>query len=233
MYIRLIGDVHGLTNELRSIVNDTPKEIEAILQLGDMGVGFGQSDYWHDSLDTYMQDNNVYFFRGNHDSPARAKTFANNVNPGIWNSCFVIPGAWSIDNPQAPPGWYRRTEGVDWWPEEELSDAEFAMLFEMYADLKPSIVFSHDCPTSVAKQMFFDTGFIRGPQYTTRTAYALQRMHEVHQPNVYIFGHYHKTMLHIQHKTYFMCLNELDYINIDLENIDYTQQVMLDKISAY
>jgi len=231
--IRVIGDVHGLANDLRMLVDATPKEIEAILQVGDLGVGFRQSNYWHSSLDSFMQANNVYFFNGNHDNPAVAKTFANQVKAGIWNNCFVVPGAWSIDNPNAPPGWYRRTAEVDWWPEEELSDAEFDMLYEMYADTKPAIVFSHDCPTIAAKRMFFDTGFIRGLQYATRTASALQRMHEVHQPDIHIFGHYHKTMLHIEGKTYFMCLNELDYIDIDISDIDGAQQAMADKIRAY
>jgi predicted phosphodiesterase len=223
--IRIVGDTHGLVNDLRRLVNDTPCSVDAVLQIGDLGLGFGQGDYWHNSLDTFMQDNRTYFFTGNHDNPAVAKTFANNVKSGIWNNCFVVAGAWSIDH-----AW--RTPGISWWPDEELSDAEFDMLYEMYADLKPSIVFSHDCPTIAAKRMFFDSGFIRGTQYATRTASALQRMHEVHQPDVHIFGHWHKTMLHIEGKTYFMCLNELDYIDIDLNNIDYTQQAMVDKVTS-
>ena len=229
--IRVVGDTHGLANELRLIVNSTPKEIEAVLQLGDMGLGFNQSDYWHSSLDKFMQNNNVYFFKGNHDNPSVAETFANQINPGIWNNCFIVSGAWSIDNPQAPPGWYQRTEGVDWWPEEELSDAEFDILYEMYADIKPAIVFSHDCPTIAAKRMFFDSGFIRGKQYATRTSLALQRMHEVHQPDVHIFGHWHKTMLHLEGKTYFMCLGELDYVDIDITDVEYTQQALVNKVT--
>jgi len=228
--IRVVGDTHGLVNDLRLLVNDTPPTIDKIVQVGDMGVGFGQSKYWHDSLDTFMRENRLYFYNGNHDNPVVAATFTNQIKPGIWDNCFIVPGAWSIDNPKAPPGWYQRTEGKDWWPEEELSDAEFDILYEMYADTKPSIVFSHDCPTIAAKRMFFDSGFITGKQYQTRTSSALQRMYEVHQPDIHIFGHWHKTMLHIEGKTYFMCLGELDYVDIDLDDIEASQQALIDKV---
>jgi hypothetical protein len=230
-YTRLIGDIHGRFNDYRnySIGNfDGPT-----IQVGDFGLGFGQSPYWYTSVDAHQNDGTHRFIRGNHDDPVMCTTMRGFIPDGtIEGHTMFLGGAWSIDNPAAPPGWRRRTAGVDWWEDEECTALQFDMFLDIYATMQPRVMITHDCPIIAAKRMFFDSGFITGPQYSNRTASALQRMYEVHQPDIHIFGHYHKTMLHIEGKTYFMCIGELDYIDINLEDIEQAQQAMVDKVNS-
>jgi hypothetical protein len=58
---------------------------------------------------------------GNHDNPYMCKQdMVGYISDGtVEGDVMYIGGAWSIDNPVAPPGWYRRTAGFDWWFDEE------------------------------------------------------------------------------------------------------------------
>jgi len=230
---RIIGDVHGLANDYRRLINQRPSNVFKTIQLGDMGVGFGQSDYWQESLNQNMINTNSYFIRGNHDHPDTCKLHMSNyIDNGLcFNDCFAVNGAWSIDNPNAPPGWWARTEGVNWWPDEECSVAELIEVVNEYSAVLPRIMITHDCPRQVASEMFFKTGFIKGPEYPTRTAQALQSMSEIHQPAFHFFGHWHKSMMYVRGKTTYVCLNELDYIDIELDDDDQIQDAITKKFA--
>ena len=218
MQIRIIGDVHGYRHELQCLLHSA---VDAIIQLGDMGVGFGQSDYWHDSLDDELCAHRARFIRGNHDNPETCKSMDSWIPDGHVerlgdHSVMYIGGAWSIDNPQAPPGWLRRSAGVDWWADEECSEQQFEDMYAHYCAVRPDIMITHDCPSSAAKSMFWDSGILRGPQYDTRTADWLQRFFETHQPKHHFFGHWHRSMSCRIGETQFHCLAELDYMDIEL-----------------
>lgn len=212
---RIIGDIHGLVNDYKvySIGDfDGPT-----IQIGDFGVGFGQSDYWHESVDEYHKARNGRFIRGNHDNPFQCKEMSSWIPDGtIENDVMFIGGAWSIDNPCAPPGWYRRTAGYDWWPEEENSDEEFERMYEEYKRVKPRVMITHDCPARISYEMFWGSGFIKGPVYPNRTGEWLDRFFDAHQPEFHFFGHWHKTMTYKSGNTTFQCLGELDYIDVEL-----------------
>ena len=112
---RLIGDIHGhfYDYQAHSIEDfDGPT-----VQIGDFGIGFGQSDYWHESINNFHADGRHRFIRGNHDNPTVCKQdMTGYIADGtVEDDVMFIGGAWSIDNPVAPPGWYRRTAGYDWW----------------------------------------------------------------------------------------------------------------------
>ncbi len=114
---RLIGDIHGLVNDYK--VYAIGDFAGPTIQLGDFGIGFGQSDYWHESINDYHTVGKHRFIRGNHDNPEQCMQMSGCINDGnIEDDVMFIGGAWSIDNPVAPPGWYRRTAGVDWWFDE-------------------------------------------------------------------------------------------------------------------
>jgi len=187
--MRYIGDVHGKMPQYLDIIKDCPESI----QVGDFGYGFVPIP---NLPMTHRQ------IRGNHDNPAIAK-----VSP-TWipdmhfdGTTFFLGGAHSIDKEQ-------RIIGRDWWADEELSYLEFVKAQEIYADAKPEIVVTHDAPERVIL-VLFNSWYIK-----SRTGSALQSLLEIHKPKLWIFGHWHMSRNHVVDRTRFICLNELEYIDI-------------------
>ena len=149
----------------------------------------------------------------------------------IEGDVMFVGGAWSIDNPDAPPGWYKRTENVDWWADEECSDEEFVKILEDYKNAKPRVMITHDCPHDIAGEMFWNTGLLKGPRYSTRTGNMFQKMFEIHQPEFHFFGHWHITMRYRSGNTTFVCLSELDHIDVDLDDSDHIHGAIAKKFS--
>jgi hypothetical protein len=126
----------------------------------------------------------------------------------VENDMMFIGGAWSIDH-----AW--RVEGIDWWRDEELSIQELNDLIEVYGDLKPKVMVTHDAPTNATYEMFVSKGLALGDkQINTRTGDAFQTMFEIHQPELWVFGHWHVTKSQVINGTKFQCLAELDYIDV-------------------
>lgn len=227
---RLIGDIHGMIYDYKAYAIDNFEG--STIQIGDFGVGFGQGDYWIESLNQFHEANGHRFIRGNHDNPAICKTMSGYINDGtVENDVMFIGGAWSIDNPNAPPGWYKRTAGYDWWPEEECSDEQFQQMLDVYKTMKPRVMITHDCPAKVSYPMFWGTGFIKGPVYPNRTSAWFDRFIDAHEPEFWFFGHWHKTMCYQHGKTTFICLGELDFIDVDLNDSDQIHLAIADKFS--
>lgn len=212
---RLIGDIHGQMSEY--MVYGIDNFEGPTIQIGDFGVGFGQSDYWHERINTHMSDGTHRFIRGNHDNPAKCKEMVGWIPDGrVENDVMFIGGAWSIDNPDAPPGWYKRTAGYDWWDDEECSDEQFEHMLDVYSTVKPRVMITHDCPHNIAGHMFWDTGFLNGPRYPTRTGDFLQKLFEIHQPEFHFFGHWHKSMQYKHGRTMFQCIGIYDFVDVEL-----------------
>ena len=212
---RLIGDIHGMVNDYKAYAID--KFEGPTIQIGDFGIGFGQGDYWHESVNDYHTRGGHRFIRGNHDNPDMCKTMSGWIKDGtVENDVMYIGGAWSIDNPAAPPGWYRRTAGYNWWFDEECSDKQFEHFFETYKAVKPRVMITHDCPGKVSYPMFWGSGFIKGPVYPNRTSAWFDRFIDAYEPEAWYFGHWHKTMAHKHGRTMFQCIGELDYIDVEL-----------------
>jgi len=215
MLTRLIGDIHGMFNDYKTYAIGNWQG--PTIQIGDFGIGFGQGEYWHDAVNAFHSDGNHRFIRGNHDNPTRCKSMSGYIADGtVENDVMYVGGAWSIDNPNAPPGWYRRTPGVNWWEDEQCSDTQFEHMLSTYAVAQPRIMITHDCPASIAKSMFWDSGFIRGPQYYHRTGDWLDRFLAIHQPQEWYFGHWHRSMQYKQGNTLFHCIGELDFVDVQL-----------------
>lgn len=217
--VRLVGDIHGNFNEYsfytlevgryRHMSDPAPPEYS--VQVGDFGIGF-YTPYWHESVNDWMKKNPGHrFIRGNHDYPAMCKTMAGYIDDGtIEGDVMYIGGAYSIDKE-----W--RTPGLDWWPDEELSYQELDKIGTKYCLMKPRVIITHDCPTSVAWEMFISKGdAFPGPQIKTRTGEAFQSMFEFHQPELWVFGHWHNTRNFTLNGTKFQCLGEMDYIDVEL-----------------
>jgi hypothetical protein len=181
--IILIGDVHGFTSAYQKLIKKLPVGQRSI-QLGDMGLGFEGVDL--DQLaDTHT------WFRGNHDNPVKCRLHPNYRGDYGYDSetgIFHLAGAWSIDRAY-------RTEGRTWWADEELNYAELDEAVKMYRTVKPRFVVSHEAPVRAVRVLLSN---LKGPYFAaklqdvnTRTSQALQVMLEYHQPDKWVFGHYH------------------------------------------
>jgi Icc-related predicted phosphoesterase len=215
MKTRFVGDVHGLRYDLELILSNLPEDVTSVIQVGDMGVGFGQGDYWHESLDEMMLNVKGRFIRGNHDNPAVCKEMMSWIPDGlVENDVMFVGGSWSID-------YQCRTMGVDLWEDEELSYEELDRMLSIYNLVRPKVMVTHDCPLSVSKELFIDNGkSFSKQQYKTRTGLALERMFELHQPELFIFGHWHSDADQVINGTRFICLNELSYVDVDIKTLE-------------
>lgn len=215
---RIIGDIHGKIYDYRSyalVAGVRARHIvepERSIQVGDFGIGFF-SDFWHEKEVEWQKEHPQHrFIRGNHDDPALCKTMPGYIEDGtVEGDVMFIGGAWSIDH-----AW--RTPGLDWWPDEELSYEELDKLGAKYCLVKPRVMITHDCPTSVAWEMFLSKGLGLGDNklIKTRTGEALQSMFEFHQPELWVFGHWHNTRKLEMNGTTFQCLGELDFVDVEL-----------------
>jgi hypothetical protein len=215
---RIIGDIHGKWYDyvnfslLQGIRHNTETVPERSIQVGDFGIGF-YSDYWHEEVSDWMKKNPTHrFIRGNHDDPDKCRGMPGWIEDGsVENDVMYIGGAWSIDHAM-------RTEGLDWWRDEELSTVELMKLVDRFGQVKPRVMITHDCPTSVAWDMFLSKGLglDNNKQIKTRTGEALQAMFEIHKPESWYFGHWHHTRCQNILGTNFQCLGELDFIDVNI-----------------
>lgn len=193
--IRFIGDVHGKMDQYVAITAGCERSI----QVGDFGAGFvplPELPIVHS------------FIRGNHDDPGVCNQSWNWIEDGRWNPTarmFFVGGAWSIDQAS-------RVEGVSWWRDEELSMAELENVIDAYGMYQPEVMVTHDCPESVVEHLSSVIKISHG----SRTRQALQAMLEIHRPKLWIFGHWHQSLDITIDGTRFICLNELEYKDLDI-----------------
>lgn len=186
----IIGDVHGKINDYWKIIN---KHKIPSIQVGDFG--FKKEHEWF-LKNVDFNKNQINF--GNHDD----YTFLNeqhslsNYSYAHESKIMTVRGAYSIDR-----GY--RIENLDWWANEELNYEEMLNAIDFYNLNKPKIMITHDCP-DYARRYLFD---IRDKSITSN---GLQAMFENHQPDIWIFGHHHKSRNQTINGTRFICLGELE-----------------------
>jgi predicted phosphodiesterase len=209
--VRIIGDVHGKYNQYVAIAN----QAEASVQVGDMGFRYDLIE----SLDPVKH----VFFGGNHDNYDQyyaAKNALSNFGTDKVGDLdfFYVRGAFSIDK-QARILHEQRTGYKSYWDKEEMSDAQLADCIELYRQLKPVVMLSHDGPTQATKvisnpEVLRAFGF-NPDTFKTRTQQALTLMLKYHKPKLWIFGHYHKSVKFSVEGTQFACLPELGFVDVD------------------
>lgn len=196
--IRIIGDAHGLVNQYAEIIKDGQKSI----CVGDFG--FKTQWDWHKHN---VDPSRHWINPGNHDYfPMFHEDFClGNYSYLSWlGEMFTIRGAKSIDK-------HLRTEGIDWFANEELTYAEGLECLDLYSECKPRIVISHDAPQSVIEAMFKYAWMDK-----SNTTQLLQALFEVHQPEMWFFGHHHRSRQIELDGTKFRCLEELEFIDIEI-----------------
>lgn len=198
-----IGDVHGKVRGFLNILKNEAAGKPAI-QIGDLGLGF---------VNVPALDQNHRIFHGNHDAPNLFAAHPNNLGRfGVWNGVFFVAGAFSIDAQYRVPG-------VSWWADEQLSREEMDQAFDLYKKAKPRVVATHDAPRSLYPRLMMEVA-ARGPVYENSTAHLLEEMLDVHQPDWWIFGHWHKSIRFQVGNTNFVCLDELGLFELDVEAIN-------------
>lgn len=174
------------------------EDADESIQIGDMGIGFA-----HISLPPIP---NHKFFRGNHDFPQACRAHPSYLSDWGYdnaNSLFWFAGADSIDK-------HLRREGVSWWRDEDLSIAEFERALELYEQVNPRVVLSHDGPQEFIRAAF-------GIDDRSRTRQALQAAYELWQPDLWVHDHHHlRREFQSPEGTLFTCLGELDHIDLEL-----------------
>lgn len=201
--IKIIGDIHGKVDAYYQLIKDVPFSI----QLGDFG--FRHSWKWLEQ--NKINSDNHKIIVGNHDEYPYINKY---IFPdyGMVNfhglDFYTIRGAFSVDKAY-------RTQGISWWPEEELSYNDLQKAIDDYTNSRPYIVISHECPgdhTGISTSMFQRRWIIN------RTGLAMQKMWNNYHPKLWIFGHWHRTMIYSIEGTTFVCLDELDSINYEIND---------------
>lgn len=210
--MRFIGDVHGKMDRYLSLVVGADQSI----QVGDFGAGFVPLPQAHDSA---MDPARHRFIRGNHDNPAVCAEHPAWIPDGTAETLpsgtriFYLGGATSVDR-------HSRVEGVEWWPDEELSIAAgYAALDTYEAEVASAgrpfdVVVTHECPESIARVIFKT----RRDKLTdcSRTRQLLDGMLASSAPKTWIFGHWHTDIDTVIDGTRYICLAELSHIDLAL-----------------
>jgi predicted phosphodiesterase len=197
MVLRIIGDVHTSWFHYHKIREYGKYDFS--VQVGDFGIGM--SEYGrYDPPNLGIKD---FFIRGNHDDPDKCAVHPNYLGDygfsGELNIFFLsggeTPSTLRVGNP--------------WFEKEQLDYQTLADAIMAYEKVKPSIVISHECPTA-AKIRLAQSLFV--PSHTTG---AMDMMFQAHKPDLWVFGHYHKDFRENILGTYFICLDALNFIDIE------------------
>jgi len=203
MNIRIIGDVHGLIWDYIEIIKGVDKSI----QLGDMGFKNQYTFMQKLMLEKEIKSVDHLFVPGNHDDynhlPSNSLGDFGHKKIGQ-HKVMWIRGALSIDKKL-------RTSDVDWWQEEELSYNRGQDAINLYNEILPDIVLSHNCPFKILSNLYGTAH-----KEVTITGQILDTCFEAHQPKMWLFGHHHQDKTFEIGRTTFKCLDELSYVDLEL-----------------
>lgn len=187
MKLYFIGDIHGQLDRYYSIL-DSLEEDACSIQIGDLCFGYENKPMLK------KLDQRHRFIRGNHDHPEISAEHPNYLGDygyiEEWD-LFYLSGAYS-------PNYRRLQQYINWWPTEQLSYTKFAEAIRLYDEVKPKYVCTHDAPKTISKQMGY------GNNNITQTA--LELMSEMHAPEQWIFGHYHRKATFKKDGTKYRCV---------------------------
>lgn len=195
-FLRCIGDCHGDYRQYDVLT----RSVDLSIQIGDLGLS--------DEMLTKIDINKHRYFRGNHDDYSLQSKF-DLGDFGVIPQCedaFFIRGAWSIDRKY-------RIEGVSWWKDEELTIQRADDAYWAYCERKPRIMLTHEAPFSLLSHLDLNVDFARSMGHNTKdgliptvTNTLLQKCLDYHQPDIWVFGHFHRDFDKVINKTRFVCL---------------------------
>lgn len=201
--VTFIGDCHGKYPYYFKICD----KYEYTYQVGDMAFDYRPL--------MVIDPSKHKFHPGNHDnydtwekSPHSIDSYGNK-NFGLVElngvRFFFIRGGHSIDRKY-------RTQGRDYWSNEELNYTQMDECYNEYLKIKPDIVVSHEVPTPIC-HLIGNPGILIEFGYdglwTSNTAKFLESLRYIHQPKLWIHGHFHKQYQMTYEGTKFVGLAEL------------------------
>ena len=206
-YLRIFGDIHDKLYQYIPLA----LEAEHTIQLGDLGFEYEDMAL----LDPIKHR----VLGGNHDDYAiRDGVFYNQTPhflgdygvhsvPGV-GDFFFLRGGHSIDKNE-------RTEGFDWFPDEQISYANGMKALEAYSLAKPELMLSHECPTFIIDMIAGFKTWNGEPIRPSMTANLLEQMFNEHKPMLHLFAHHHQHFDMTIEGTRFICLPELAYLDFN------------------
>lgn len=208
----LLGDPHRRFVEYKKLIEIFGWKKTCVL--GDMEIGFPDIMSNEPNALTHIDlPKHHKFIRGNHDNPAECRRSVNYLGDygvlngsfidGMFDKLFYISGGYSIDRAS-------RTLGVSWWEDEELCQSALMNMVDLYIEEKPDVVISHIAPSSLVHMLINPNS----KPIVSRTDQALETLLYHHRPSYWFFGHYHISWRANIEGTYFVCLKELEYIDI-------------------
>jgi len=201
----VFGDIHGEFAKLNKILTKVRDRTDTILQCGDWGYwpkfhGTTYVDRYTGRVkrnDNYNVKNGtmtkIYFCDGNHeDHESLLKLESNEIMPNVFymkrgsiltlddgRVVLFIGGAYSIDKKY-------RTPGLDWFPEESITQQDIYNL----PDVKIDIVISHTCPREFYNKLSFRNDFI-DLKVNDPSMDALSHVLNKYRPPLWYFAHFH------------------------------------------
>lgn len=222
--VMLAGDWHGNARWAEVCCQHAYRNgADAILQLGDFGFwteGRGTDEYLSRVERAASKGKiRVFWVDGNHEDHSRFAEFNDPARPMTthlprghrwtwWGKRFMaLGGAFSVDR-------FCRTEGVDWWPGEKLSEDDVARASR--DDGTPvDVVVAHDCPTGVhIPGVGADWGTQHRGVFPDHMLYQaslhrdeVRKVYDATRPGLWAHGHYHRMYGFEQDGTKFLGLN--------------------------
>lgn len=198
--ITIIGDIHGKYDRYHKLIRQTDYYPYTV-QLGDFG-------FKYETLNNVDSTKHL-IIPGNHDNYNMCYRYPHFLGDYGYTKLngvefFYYRGAYSVDRQY-------RTVGIDWWENEQVSIDQFMKARELYREIKPRLVITHDCPQNIASQMLNPGDRV----YENMTGWALQELLNIHEPEYWFFGHWHDSRNIKYGNTNFMCLDELETYTIN------------------
>lgn len=183
----ITGDIHGRFDHLNQLINKYKQRLDLVICCGDFGY-WPNLDGQHKNIRSHGIP--VLWCDGNHEDHWAIKNRKSNE---IAKNVFYMPrgstyelkngqtmmfmgGADSIDKDS-------RIYGVDWFPEEVITQADIKNL----PDVKVDIFITHTCPTEIYPLV---VQYYDGKQMEPSN-YALSYLWHRYKPALWFFGHWH------------------------------------------
>lgn len=210
------GETHGGMEFLYPKMRKRHPDADEIIICGEEGFGFNRDDAVRGYANLIQKKPYISFIRGNHSNPEVCKTFKGPeirfIEDGsIENGVLFIGGAASIDRDY-------RTPGLDWWPDEELSEQRFEEIIKEVNERKYEIhtVVTHDAPRAVQSFILPE----HKPIIQTRTDFYLEEIRKILNPFIsrWIFAHYHIGRQFSYEGVLYTCLSDsniVDYVVLE------------------
>ena len=210
----ITGDTHGDMSRFSRLSVEDPNAT-AVIILGDAGCNYYKNKK-DDRTKQALLDTNMTFYlvRGNHedrpenitgmisvyDEEVQGEVFMEEAFPAIkylkdggiyvinGHKTLVIGGAYSVDK------WYRLGMGYQWFPQEQLTTDEMAMIETNIKGQHFDFVLSHTCPISWEPVDLFLRGIDQSSVDKSMEQW-LDSIKDKIDWTVWLFGHYHADRL--------------------------------------